>query len=91
MVKLRLSLKERGRCEVLSKASALSGVSDRQVLRRWKRSQWEGASGWKPSLRDRASNHKSDATCCERVLELYRAKYGDFGPTWAVEYLGAVH
>ena len=63
------------------------GVSDRQVLRLWKRSQSGGAAGLKPGLQDRALNHPWDAACRERVLELYRAKYGDFGPTLAVEYL----
>ncbi len=29
-----------------------------------------------------------DAGRRERVLELYRAKYGDFGSTLAVEYFG---
>ena len=41
----------------------------------------------KHGLRDRASNRRFDAGRRERVLELYRAKYGDFGPTLAVEYL----
>ena len=97
MLKLRLSVKERDRCEVLSKvakssislsqASELLGVSYRQVLRLWKRYQLDGASGLKPGLRDRVSNRQFDETRRERVLELYRAKYGDFGPTLAVEYL----
>jgi transposase len=97
MAKLRLSVKERDRCEVLSKvakssislskASELLGVSYRQVLRLWKRYQSDGAAGLKHGLRDRVSNRQFDETRRERVLELYRAKYGDFGPTLAVEYL----
>ena len=97
MAQLRLSLKERDRGEVLSKvakssislrqASELLGVSYRQVLRVWKRYQLDGASGLKHGLRDRVSNRQFDETRRERVLELYRAKYGDFGPTLAVEYL----
>ena len=97
MGKLRLSVKERERLEVLlkvsrssislSKASELLRVSYRQVLRIWKRYQSAGASGLKHGLRDRASNRRFDAGRRERVLELYRAKYGDFGPTLAVEYL----
>ncbi len=97
MGKLRLSVKERERSEVLlkvsqssislSKASELLGVSYRQVLRIWKRYQSAGASGLKHGLRDRASNRRFDVGRRERVLELYRAKYGDFGPTLAVEYL----
>ncbi|MCX7420474.1 MAG: helix-turn-helix domain-containing protein [Planctomycetia bacterium] len=97
MGKLRLSVKERERSEVLlkvsqssislSKASELLGVSYRQVLRIWKRYQSAGVSGWKHGLRDRASNRRFDVGRRERGLELYRAKYGDFGPTLAVEYL----
>jgi len=97
MGKLRLSVKERARSEVLSKvskssislakASELLGVSYRQVLRIWERYKTEGAAGLKHGLRDRASNRQFDRDRRERVLELYRAKYGDFGPTLAVEYL----
>ena len=68
-------------------ASELLGVSYRQVLRLWKRYQSDGAVGLKHGLRDRVSNRQFDETRRERVLELYRAKYGDFGPTLAVEYL----
>ena len=98
MGQLRLSVAERERAEVLlkvsksslslAKAAELLGVSYRQVLRLWKRFQLDGASGLKHGLRDRVSNHRFDAGRRERVLELYRAKYGDFGPTLAVEYLG---
>jgi transposase len=97
MGKLGLSGKERERSEVLSKvakslislakAAELLGVSYRQVLRLWKRYQSEGAAGLKHGLRDQVSNHRLDESRRERVLELYRAKYGDFGPTLAVEHL----
>ena len=97
MGKLRLSLKERERSEILSKvakssislskAAELLGVSYRQVLRIWERYQSDGAAGLKHGLRDRSSNRRLDGGRRERVLELYRAKYGDFGPTLAVEYL----
>ena len=95
MGQLRLSVAERGRAEVLwnvsksslslAKAAELWGVSYRQVLRLWKRFQLEGASGLKHGLRDRVLNHRFDAGRRARVLELYRAKYGDFDPTLAVE------
>lgn len=97
MSKLRLNSKERLRLEVLSKvqkggvslakAAELLGVSYRQVLRIWQRYLAEGGLGLKHGLRDRASNHQIDAGCRGRVLKLYQAKYGDFGPTLAVEYL----
>jgi hypothetical protein len=100
MGKLRLNRKERLRLEVLSKvqkgrlnlaeAGVLLGVGYRQVLRIWKRYVAEGSLGLKHGLRDRASNHRIDTGCRERVLKLYQAKYGDFGPTLAVEYLRKV-
>ncbi len=72
----------------LVKASELLGVSYRQMLRIWERYTSAGISGLKHELRDRASNRRIEAGRRERVLELYQAKYGDFGPTLAVEYLG---
>ena len=100
MGKLRLSAKERARAEVLgkfekggvslSKAAELLGVSYRQVLRIWSRYQASGQAGLVHGLRDQASNHGIDAVRRERVLELYRTKYEDFGPTLAVEYLNKV-
>lgn len=100
MGKLRLSAKERVRAEVLlkvskssislAKASELLGVSYRQILRIWKRYQSEGVAGLKHGLRDRESNRQIESGRRERVLELYQAKYGDFGPTLAVEYLAKI-
>ncbi len=97
MGKLRLSGKERRRLEVLTKvkrddipltkAAELLGVSYRQVLRIWVRFESEGSAGLKHGLRDRVSNRRIESGHRERVLELYQAKYGDFGPTLAVEYL----
>jgi transposase len=97
MAKLRLNVKERGRLEVLSKvqkgginlskAAELLRVSYRQVLRIWQRFVTDGSVGLKHGLRERASNRQIDSGRRERVLELYQAKYGDFGPTLAIEYL----
>ena len=97
MGKLLLSGKERRRLEVLSKvkrgeipltkAAELLSVSYRQVLRIWARYEAEGSAGLKHGLRDQASNRRIESGRRERVLELYQAKYGDFGPTLAVEYL----
>jgi transposase len=97
MGKLRLSGKECRRLEVLSKvkrgdirltkAAELLGVCYRQVLRIWQRYESEGSAGLKHGLRDRVSNRRLAESRRERVLELYQAKYGDFGPTLAVEYL----
>ena len=92
MGKLRLSRKERLRLEILSKvrkgrslakAAELIGVSYRQVLRIWQRFGAEGSLGLRHGLRDRPSNRQIEPGRRERVLELYQAKYGDFGPTLA--------
>ena len=100
MGKLRLSRKERLRLEVLlkvqkggislAKAAGLLNVSYRQVLRIWQRFGEEGSQGLKHGLRDRPSNRQIDLGRRERVLELYQMKYGDFGPTLALEYLRKV-
>ena len=100
MGKLRLSKKERLRLEILSKvrkgginlakAAELLGVSYRQVLRSWQRFGAEGSLGLKHGLRDKPSNRQIEPGRRERVLELYQAKYGDFGPTLALEYLRKV-
>lgn len=97
MVKLRLSVEERSRLEILSKvkkgmfslrkASELMRVSYRQVLRIWQRFVSEGSEGLKHRLRDQESNHRTGQESRLRVLDLYESKYGDFGPTLAVEYL----
>ena len=100
MGKLRLSRKERLRLEVLlkvqkggislAKAAGLLNLSYRQVLRIWQRFGAEGGQGLKHGLRDRPSNRQIDLGRRERVLELYQMKYGDFGPTLALEYLQKV-
>ena len=97
MGKLRLSVKERSRLEILAKvkqsvislrkAGELMGVSDRQVLRIWQRFVSAGSEGLKHRLRDQTSNHRSVAGRRARVLELYVSKSEDFGPTLAVESL----
>lgn len=100
MGKLRLSVKERQRVEVLlkvkrseislGKAAELLGVSYRQVLRIWRRYSAEGPEGLKHGLRDRCSNRTIESGRRARIMELYVAKYEDFGPTLAVEYLQKV-
>ncbi|MFN0052306.1 MAG: helix-turn-helix domain-containing protein, partial [Planctomycetales bacterium] len=96
-MKIRLSKKERNRVRVLGqvklgkvslkKAGELPGVSYRQVRRIYQRYTREGVEGLKHGLRDRMSNHQIGSSHRERILKLYEAKYGDFGPTLAVEYL----
>lgn len=100
MGKLRLSAKERSKLEILAKvrkggislrkAAELLRMSYRQVLRIWQRFVSEGTEGLKHRLRDQESNRRTGSERRSRVLELYESKYGDFGPTLAVEYLRTV-
>jgi len=100
MGKLRLSKKERLRVEILSKIKAgrmslrkgaeLLGLSYRQMLRVHERYESEGASGLQHRLRGEESNRRFENDRRERVLQLYQAKYRDFGPRLAAEYLRKV-
>ena len=97
MEALAMSKKERRRLELFSrvregeltlvKASELLGLSYRQAKRVYGRYRSEGDRGVVHRLRGRVSNRGVDPGKKARVLELYREKYGDFGPTLACEYL----
>lgn len=97
MAKLRLSEEERRRLEVLVRVSSgrvslakgadLLELSYRQMRRVYQRYQAEGNLGVRHGLKGRASNHRVVDSRRKRVLKLYESKYGDFGPTLAVEYL----
>jgi hypothetical protein len=97
MGKVRLSEKERSRLVVLRKVESgglslwkgaeLLGLSYRQMLRVSARYAAEGNAGLKHRLRDRESNRGIAQSRRDRVLELYQAKYSDFGPRLASEYL----
>lgn len=101
MGKLRLSVREQERVSVVKRVVAgrlsrgegaeLLGVSYRQMLRLVAKFEADGASGLVHRLRDRESNHRLDVTRRDRILELYRTKYRDFGPTLAAEYLRCEH
>jgi len=92
-----MSASERRRLELLSrvrdgqltlvKAAELMEVSYRQAKRVYARYQSEGDRGVVHGLRGRRSNRRIDPERRERVLNLYREKYPDFGPTLATEYL----
>ncbi len=97
MGSVRLNKKERGRLEVLKKVqvgklsrrkgATLLGLSYRQMLRLVQRYAAEGTVGLQHRLRNRGSNRSIDHGRRERILELYKSKYHDFGPTLAAEYL----
>ena len=97
MEMLVMSANERRRLEVLCrvrsgelslrKASELLSLSYRQAKRVYSRYKTEGDAGVVHQLRGRSSNRRTDEAKKTRVLELFREKYADFGPTLAAEYL----
>ena len=92
-----LSGKERDRLKVLhevqgghltqGEAAGQLGISDREVRRLLARMAAEGDGGVVHRLRGKASNRRLPESLRTRVLRLVRAKYRDFGPTLACEYL----
>jgi hypothetical protein len=94
---LMLSGKERDRLKVLhevqgrhltqGEAAGQLGISDREVRRLLARMAAEGDRGVVHGLRGRASNRRLPESLRSRALELVKAKYRDFGPTLACEYL----
>lgn len=69
------------------KAGELLGFSDRQIRRMIKRVREEGDGGVTHRSRGRRSNRAMGKKIKARVLKVYRAMYGDFGPTLASEML----
>jgi transposase len=97
MDEVRMSRKERERLEVLGrvkrgeltvvKAAELLGLSYRQGRRVYRRYRQDGARGLVHRSRGRRSNRAKPAATRQAVLERYRQRYGDFGPTLAAEHL----
>jgi hypothetical protein len=94
---LMLSGKERDRLKVLHEvqgghltqveAAGQLGISDREVRRLLARIAAEGDRGVVHRLRGKASNRRLPESLRSRALKLVKAKYRDFGPTLACEYL----
>ena len=92
-----LSGKERDRLKVLhevqgghltqGEAAGHLGISDREVRRLLVRIEEQGDRGVVHRLRGRASNRRLPESLRTRTLKLVKAKYRDFGPTLACEYL----
>ena len=62
-------------------------LSRRQIIRLCQRVREEGNQGIIHRLRGRPSNHHLSPDLLERALGLVKAKYPDFGPTFANEKL----
>ena len=96
-----LSGKERDRLKVLHEvkgrlltqraAAGELGISEREVRRLLVRIAEEGDGGVIHRLRGKASNRRLPESLRTRTLKLVKAKYGDFGPTLACEYLAKYH
>jgi len=92
-----LSGKERDRLKVLhevqrghlrqGEAAGQLEISDREVRRLLARIAAEGDRGVVHRLRGKASNRRLPESLRSRALKLVKAKYRDFGPTLASEYL----
>src|SRR3972149_1092504 len=68
-------------------AASLLDLSTRQVRRIAARVKLEGSKAVMHRLRQKPSNRKKSDCLKEKVLNLYRTKYSDFGPTFAAEKL----
>ena len=92
-----LSGKERDRLKVLHDvqeghltqraAAGQLGITDRAVRKLLVRIEREGDRGVAHGLRGRASNRRLPERLRSGALKLVKAKYHDFGPTLACEYL----
>jgi transposase-like protein len=102
MEALLMNEKERARLVVLSqvssnrmtmvKAAALMALSERQAWRVYRRFAARGAAGLVHGLRGRPSNRSSSKQeVRDKAIELYRTRYGGFGPTLASEKLAEDH
>jgi len=98
METLKMSRKERNRLTIMAglrsgklrlvQAAGLASLSYRQMKRVWRRYQDEGDAGLVHRLRGQASARRIAPELRARILARVEARYPDFGPTLAAEYLG---
>src|SRR4051812_43751134 len=72
-----------------AEAARLLGLCTRQVRRIQRKLERGGDAALVHGLRGRPSNHRPDPALQRAVLDAYRARYADFGPTFASEKLAA--
>ena len=70
-----------------AEAARLLGFTVRHVRRLQRRLATEGDQALVHGLRGRPSNHRTDPAHRQKILEAYRQRYADFGPTFACEKL----
>ena len=73
------------------RAVEILSLSSRQIRRILKRVRLEGDKGVIHRSRGRPSNRRISDEIREKVTQLYRSEYGDFGPTLAAEKLEERH
>jgi len=71
----------------LVQAAGLARLSYRQIKRVWRRYRDEGDAGLVHRLRGQASARRIAPEVRARILDRVEARYPDFGPTLAAEYL----
>ena len=72
-------------------AGMLLGLTDRQIRRLRRRMEQEGEHGLVHRARGRPSNRRIPEGRKAKILQLYETRYGDFGPTLAIEKLTERH
>jgi hypothetical protein len=92
-----MSQQERDRLRVLqdveegrltqAKAAQLLKLTTRQVRRLQQRWRKKGPAALVHRLRGQPSNHRHEAVLKKKVVQAYRRRYADFGPTFASEKL----
>src|ERR1700722_8979406 len=70
-----------------AEAARLLDLSTRQVRRIQRKLQAQGDAALVHGLRGQPSNHQPKIAFKQAVLEAYRLRYRDFGPTFACEKL----
>jgi hypothetical protein len=70
-----------------AEAARLLDLSTRQVRRICRKLERDGDAALVHGLRGRPSNHRPEPAFQRAVLQAYRARYADFGPTFASEKL----
>lgn len=97
--RIEMSQRERDRARILhgveegrftqAKAAQLLKLTVRQVRRLQRRWRKKGDAALVHRLRGKPSNRRRDAALKKKILQAYRQRYADFGPTLACEKLAA--